>query len=245
MRHKDEFNKKILKKLNFVFIKPNQVTSVGVAMIPFLEHNDGNRALMGSSMQKQAIALINKEKPLIETGYETKVILESSSIIRLNNSSLMKYQSTTKIILVENKLNKQNLKKIPYNISFEKKQKKNLIFNDNLKKKKKVFILEEFRKTNQKMYINQKPRAKIMKWIKKGTMLNDNSYIENGKLCLGRNFLIAYMPFEGYNFEDAIILNKKLIEKEELTSKHIKKYLTFILNNEMGVVRKRKINIVN
>ena len=242
MRHKNDFNKKILKKLNFVFIKPNQVTSLGVAIIPFLEHNDGNRALMGSSMQKQAISLINKEKPLIETGYETKIILESSSMIRLNNSSVIKYQSTNKIILVENIIKKENLKKIHVNTSLEKKKKKILIFDANLKKKK-FFKIEEFRKTNQKMYITQKPRIKQMKWIKKGTMLNDNSYIENGKLCLGRNFLIAYMPFEGYNFEDAIIINKKIIEKEELTSQHIKKYLSFILNNEMGVVRKRKINV--
>lgn len=239
-RKKNEFIEKSYKKTNYIFTKSNQVTSIGTSLIPFLEHNDANRSLMGSNMQKQAIPLINKENALVQTGTETKIGMESSGIIRAKKSGIIKYKSANKIIIQEQK----NTKKLNENHSQVKKNTYKILKNTNVIKKKKLYTTRIYkitknRKSNQNLYITQHAVRKNYNWIKQGEILTNNSHIKQNKLCLGKNLLVAYMPLEGYNFEDAIVISRKLIEKKAFSSLHMKKHLTFITDNEMGQVRKK------
>jgi DNA-directed RNA polymerase subunit beta len=192
-------------------------------------------------MQKQSIPINKKEKPLIQTGTETKIATESSYLIRTKKEGVYKYHSKNKIIVKEKKESLINYNKQSFSILKKKKEKVKLK-SDKIKENEsyilRTYKLEDNLKTNQNLYIRQNLINKTGKLVKKGEILTNNSHINFGKLCLGKNLLIGYMPLEGYNFEDAIIINKKIIKEESLASMHIKKYLTFILDNEIGKVRK-------
>lgn len=240
---KNEFLEKTYKKITYIATKTNIITSIGTSLIPFIEHNDGNRTLMGSNMQKQAIAIQGKEKPLIQTGNEKKIATESSYIIRTKKEGIFKQKLENKIIIKEIK-NKLDTKKISHSITT--KMKKKLKENMNIVKKNRNYKLRTYNvqknlKINQNFYLEQTIIKENKKYTTTGEILTNNSHIKYGNLCLGKNLLIGYIPLEGYNFEDAIIINKSIINQEILKSIHIKKYLTFKMDNEMGKVRKLSI----
>jgi DNA-directed RNA polymerase subunit beta len=191
---------------------------------------------MGSNMQRQALPLERNEISLIETGIEKLIAKESQSTIISKKSGKVKYANTKKIVIEE------KIRKIKYiNTKSTVEKIKNLANkkyrNDLLKTKEISYFLENPRKSNQNSYLYQKPIVKKNEWIKKGQIIADGAGSLNGKLSLGKNILIGYIGWEGYNFEDAIIINERLVNDDIFTSIHIKKYKTFILNNEKGEVR--------
>nr|AYQ93407.1 RNA polymerase beta subunit [Lepocinclis tripteris] len=232
---KQEKTQKYLKlnKSN-IFLMPIsriQMLSLGTATIPFLEHNDANRVLMGSNMQRQTIPVIKKESPILTTGIDIIIIKNNYYNIKAKYSGLIKYIDTKKIVIYE-KLNNNNEKIISLSTSSFYKSK-------NIKTKKiqinnkKIYLLKK-RFSNQNNFIQMKPIVKENNYIVKGEIITDSIYSKKGKLSLGKNLLIAYMPWKGYNFEDAVIINKRLIDEDILSSIYIKKYKTFILNNDTG-----------
>lgn len=219
------------KNINFISSSTNQFISIGTGLIPFLEHDDANRALMGSNMQRQALPLEKGEISLIETGIEKLIAKESQSTILAKASGKVKYSNTKKIIIEEKtkqikKLNnKSTIKKIKTLLN-KKYQ------NKTSKVKRNTYFLENSRKSNQNSYLSQKPIVNKNEWVRKGQIIADGAGSLNGKLSLGKNILIGYIGWEGYNFEDAIIINERLVNEDVFTSVHIKKYKTFILCDE-------------
>lgn len=227
LKKNQSFIKCSIKKLKLISISKNQVMSIGTGLIPFLEHNDANRALMGSNMQRQALALKKKELPLIETGIEKQIIKSSQTTKIAKKSGFIKYKSNKKIIIqvIDNDIKWNN------NFSSNKKKKK-VIKTKKLNCKKQEYFFKKTRKSNQNNYITQKTIINNKEWVKKGQTIIEGSASLNGKLSLGKNLLIGYISWEGYNFEDAIIINEQLKENDLFTSIHSKKYKTYISKNE-------------
>lgn len=224
------------KKINFINVSTNQIISIATGLIPFLEHDDANRALMGSNMQRQAMPLQNKELSLIETGVETQIAKESQSTIIAEKSGIIKFASSKKIVLYE-KIQLTNLFiDSKFNASTKNRIKKYINNRKKLSKKfrKKTYFIETPRKSNQNSYLEKKNLTRKNQWVKKGQIIADGAGTFKGKLALGKNILIAYMSWKGYNFEDAVVINERLITENIFTSVHIKKYKTFIINNEDG-----------
>lgn len=235
-----ELNTLLIKKLNsnktkqsFYPISNVQMISMGTSLIPYVEHNDANRALMGSNMQKQALCLLNKEVPILGTGTEKLIASISASNIVCKNTGLVKYVSLKKVIIHEI-LNNNSMNVEKFTKSFLNKIKKK---NNHIKYKKyirRTYFLKEDKKSNQSTYSRQIPVVSKQNWVKKGQILAEGWGTKDGNLSIGKNILIAYIPWKGYNFEDAIIINKKLVDNNVFTSVHIKKYKTFITENETG-----------
>ena len=178
-------------EIDFIDVSPKQIASISASLIPFLEHDDANRALMGTNMQRQSVPLIKPEVPLVGTGMENKVAVDSGAVIISQDNGLVKEVSADKII-IEN--------------------------TDNIQKE---YILKKFVRSNQGTCINQIPLVEEEMVVKKGDVLADGPLTSEGRLSLGRNILIAYMPWEGYNFEDAILVSEKLVREDTFTSIHI------------------------
>jgi len=178
-------------EIDFIDVSPKQIASISASLIPFLEHDDANRALMGTNMQRQSVPLIKTEVPLIGTGMENKVAIDSGAVLLSQDDGLVKEVSANKII-IEN--------------------------TDNIQKE---YILKKFVRSNQGTCINQIPLVEEGMTVKKGDVLADGPLTSEGRLSLGRNILIAYMPWEGYNFEDAILVSEKLVREDTFTSIHI------------------------
>nr|YP_009540920.1 RNA polymerase beta subunit [Lepocinclis tripteris]AYQ93346.1 RNA polymerase beta subunit [Lepocinclis tripteris] len=230
----EKMQKSLKVKKSNIFIMPIsriQMLSLGTATIPFLEHNDANRVLMGSNMQRQTIPVIKKESPILSTGIDTIIIKNNDYNIKAKYSGLIKYIDTKKIIIYE-KLKKNTGKIVSFNNSSFYKA-KNLQTKKIQINNKKIYLLKK-RFSNQNNFIQMKPIVKENNYIVKGEIITDSIYSKKGKLSLGKNLLIAYMPWKGYNFEDAVIINKRLIDEDILSSIYIKKYKTFILNNDTG-----------
>lgn len=225
---------------NFCFIPVSQIQilSVGTSLIPFLEHNDANRALMGSNMQRQAVPLMIKEKQIVSTGIEKLIILNSEFNTQSVSTGIVRYASSKKVILHQNIKTKDKVDFSPcLTRSFIRKKKDKLKTKDYIKFKKKVYLLKEDRPTIQNTSLYERNIVKKGEWIKKGQIISDSSATKRGKLTLGKNLLVAYMPWKGYNFEDSVVISERLVHNNILTSVHIKKYKTFLMNNETGEVR--------
>ncbi|MDD3295913.1 MAG: DNA-directed RNA polymerase subunit beta [Candidatus Omnitrophica bacterium] len=188
-RHKGKFPKVKPKDIEYMDISPQQIISVSVSMIPFLEHDDANRALMGSNMQRQAVPLMFPESPLVGTGIEEKVARDAGVMVIA--------KETGKVSEVDAALVKV----------------------DNF-----VYSLKKFVRSNADTAVNQRPLVKKGDDIKKGTILADGMATQGGELSLGTNILVAFLPWRGYNFEDAIIINERLVRDDVLTSLHIEKF---------------------
>ena len=204
------FSVKKKEEVNFITTSPIQVISLATALIPFIEHDDANRALMGSNMQRQAVPLLYTQKPIIGTGLECAAILDSGMVIKNYSQGVVSFSSTTKITVAD--LNNQKIS----------------------------YFLKKYNRSNQETCINQKPIVWPGEEVYSGQIIADGPSTNDGELSLGRNLMIAYMPWEGYNYEDAIVINEKLILEDYLTSVHIHEYetnLTYSVNGSEKLTR--------
>ncbi len=196
---------------------PAQIVSPAAALIPFLEHDDANRALMGSNMQRQAVPLLKPQTPIVGTGMEGRVARDSRSIIVAENSGVIEFVDSTKII-VRYDINPNSIEAIT-------------AFND---VRRVTYTLIKFHGTNQETSINQKPFVSEGQRVEKGDVLADGQATEQGELALGRNVLVAFMPWRGYNFEDAIILSENLVKNDDFTSLHIEEFELQVRETKRG-----------
>jgi DNA-directed RNA polymerase subunit beta len=182
------------KEVDLIDVSPEQIWSVATAMIPFLEHDDANRALMGSNMQRQAVPLLVTDAPLIGTGMERRAAIDTGDVVVADTAGTVSYVDAEQIV-VDPKEGGSN-----------------------------EYELQKFMRSNQGTLIHQKPIVTVGNAVKKGDVLADGSATDMGEMALGKNLLVAFMSWEGYNFEDAIILSKRLVQDDELTSIHIEEY---------------------
>ncbi|MBU0710055.1 MAG: DNA-directed RNA polymerase subunit beta [Candidatus Omnitrophica bacterium] len=188
-RHKDDFPKVNGKKVQYMDVSPKQLVSVAASLIPFLEHDDANRALMGSNMQRQAVPLMITEAPLVGTLMEEKVARDSGTVILAEESGKVNYVDSYTIIIG-----------------------------------KRTYDLKKFLRTNADTCINQRPLVKLGERVEKGSIIADGISTKSGELALGKNVLCAYMPWRGYNFEDAILISSKLVKEDTFTSIHVEEF---------------------
>src|SRR2546428_6766341 len=183
------------KDVDLVDVSPEQIWSVATAMIPFLEHDDANRALMGSNMQRQAVPLLKTDAPLIGTGMERRAALDTGDVLLSQGPGSVEYVDANRIVVA------------PAGGG-----------------KKQEYELQKFMRSNQGTLIHHKPIVRTDQKVKAGDVLADGSSTDRGEMALGKNLMVAFMSWEGYNFEDAIILSKRLVQDDELTSIHIEEY---------------------
>lgn len=236
VRKNQNFISKEIKKINFINLENSQMISIATGLIPFLEHNDANRALMGSNMQRQAVAIQTPENPRIQVGSEREICKLSNSIRTSGYTGLTNFISIKKIIIVQ-KLQKNNKK---HTACLNKKHQRYIYNKENREKtfyKYMVQPLASNKKSNQNTLLKQAPLVILNDFVKKGQIIADGTSTKNGRISLGKTLLIGYMGWQGYNFEDAIVISKKLIDENIFTSYHVKKYKTFILNSKNEEVR--------
>jgi DNA-directed RNA polymerase subunit beta len=205
------------EKIQFMDVAPNQIVSAAAALIPFLEHDDANRALMGSNMQRQAVPLLQPKAPIVGTGLEEKLARDSRTIITAQRNGICEYVSADNIV-------------VQYDID-ENSTEAIVSFDD---KKRVEYKLTKFLRTNQDTCINQKPVVKEGQRFKKGDVLADGCATDRGELALGRNVLVAFMPWRGYNFEDAIIVSERLVAEDVFTSIHIEEFELQVRDTKRG-----------
>ena len=181
------------KDVDLMDVSPDQIWSVATAMIPFLEHDDANRALMGSNMQRQAVPLLKTDAPLVGTGMERRAALDTGDVVLARNAGTVAYVDAVQLVVET---------------------------NDG----KDTYEMSKFQRSNQGTLIHQKPRVSVGAKVREGELLADGSSTDSGEMALGKNLLVAFMSWEGYNFEDAIILSRRLVKDDELSSIHIEEY---------------------
>ena len=201
-------------QVNYTDVAPNQIASISASLIPFLEHDDANRALMGSNMMRQAVPLLRPEAPIVGTGLEKQVASDSRVLINAENDGVVEYVDANKITIKYDFSDKDNL------ISFDGDTKS--------------YNLIKFRKTNQGTCINLKPIIKKGDRVTKGQVLCQGYATESGELALGRNLKVAFMPWKGYNFEDAIVISEKVVRQDIFTSIHIDEYSLDVRDTKLG-----------
>ncbi len=216
-RFKGDFPLFKADEIDYMDVATNQIVSAAAALIPFLEHDDANRALMGSNMQRQAVPLLRPESPVVGTGFEEIVARDSRTMLAAEADGVVEYVSGDRII-------------VKYNIK-EDSDDSLLSFAD---KKIVEYNLVKFLRTNQDTSINQRPIVTEGQKIKKGDILADGSSTQLGELALGRNVLVAFMPWRGYNFEDAIIISEKLVADDIYTSIHIEEFSLEVRDTKRG-----------
>jgi DNA-directed RNA polymerase subunit beta len=201
-------------QVNYTDVAPNQIASISASLIPFLEHDDANRALMGSNMMRQAVPLLRPESPIVGTGLEKQVASDSRVLINAENDGVVEYVDANRI-------------EIRYDFSETDEL---ISFDGNLKS----YNLIKFRKTNQGTCINLKPIVKKGDRVTKGQVLCQGYATEAGELALGRNMKVAFMPWKGYNFEDAIVISEKVVREDIFTSIHIDEYSLDVRDTKLG-----------
>ena len=216
-RYKGDFPIVNPDEVHYMDIAPNQIVSAAAALIPFLEHDDANRALMGSNMQRQAVPLLRPEAPLIGTGFEKKVANDSRTLILAEADGVVEHVSADRII-------------VKYDI--DKNSDESLLSFDD--EEIKEYNLIKFLRTNQDTSINQKPIVQVGQRVKKGECLADGAATDKGELALGRSVLVAFMPWRGYNFEDAIVISERIVAEDIYTSVHIEEYNLQVRDTKRG-----------
>ena len=202
------------EEIQYMDVAPNQIVGVSASMIPFLENDDANRALMGSNMQRQAVPLIRPSSPIVGTGLEGKVARDSRMLINAEGEGVVEYVDANEIVIRYDRSDEDQL------ISFE----------DN----RKTYRLIKFRRTNQGTCINLKPIVKRGDRVHKGMILCDGYATEKGELALGQNLKVAFMPWKGYNFEDAIVLSERVVREDVFTSLHIEHFELDVRDTKLG-----------
>ena len=215
-RNKSQFSENKLQEINFVGLCPIQFMSVATSLIPFLEHDDANRALMGSNMQRQAVSLLRSERPFVGTGLEAHVTRDIGATIIAKQDSYISYVDAQRIDYFTPIVKDTNL------IDFQNLTAE-AIFATNQFKHNTIW-LTTYQRSNQDTCLNHKPLVESNTWVQAGDCLADNAATSKGELALGRNILIGYMPWEGYNFEDAVLVSERLVYDDVFTSIHISRY---------------------
>jgi DNA-directed RNA polymerase subunit beta len=201
VRYKQDFINVSPSEVDFIAISTVQVVSVAASLIPFFEHDDANRALMGSNMQRQSVPLVFPQKPIVGTGLENQIAIDSGMTLNAQKSGVVSLVTANKIVIKDN--NNQQI----------------------------IYKLQKYLRSNQQTCINQRPIIWKGERIKSGQILTDGPAITSGELALGQNILVAYMPWQGYNFEDAILISERLVYDDILTSIHIERYKIEINRN--------------
>jgi DNA-directed RNA polymerase subunit beta len=214
-RYEADYPVEEANKIDLMDVAPNQIASIAASLIPFLEHDDANRALMGSNMMRQAVPLINPEAAIVGTGLETQVIKDSRILFVAEGEGVVEYVDSKEII-------------IRYTRTDEEKF---VSFDDDTKR----YVLPKYRKTNQNTCINLIPVVKKGEKVKKGQPLTEGYGTKKGELALGRNLMVAFMPWKGYNFEDAIVISEKVVQEDMFTSVHIDEYLLEVRDTKRGL----------
>ena len=196
-------------------VAPNQIASIAASLIPFLEHDDANRALMGSNMMRQAVPLLQPQAPIVGTGLEEKVALDSRALLMADGDGVVEFVDGNEIV-------------IRYKRSEEEKF---VSFDDDVVR----YQILKFRKTNQNTTITLRPIVKKGQKVTRGQVLTEGYATKNGELALGRNLMVAFMPWKGYNFEDAIVINEKLVKQDAFTSIHIDEFILEVRDTKRGV----------
>ncbi|MDR1667604.1 MAG: DNA-directed RNA polymerase subunit beta [Bacteroidales bacterium] len=202
-------------EINLMDVAPNQISSIAASLIPFLEHDDANRALMGSNMMRQAVPLLKPQAPIVGTGIEHTVAKDSRLLIVAEKEGTVESVDARRIV-------------IRYDYTPEEKF---MSFDDELK----VYDLSKFTKTNQNTCMNMRPIVKRGERVQKGQILTEGYSTDNGELALGKNLKVAFMPWKGYNFEDAIVINEKVVSQDLFTSLHIDEYLLEVRDTKRGL----------
>jgi DNA-directed RNA polymerase subunit beta len=216
-RLKGEFPIITPENIQYMDVAPAQIVSAAAALIPFLEHDDANRALMGSNMQRQAVPLLRPEAPIVGTGMEKKVATDSKAVIIAEENGTVEYVDSTKIVV--------NYDVNPHSIE---------ALTTFIDKKSVTYNLTKFHGTNQETCVNQRPYVKQGQKISKGDVLADGTSTDQGELALGRNVLVAFMPWRGYNFEDAIIISERVVSEDIYTSIHIEEFELQVRETKRG-----------
>jgi DNA-directed RNA polymerase subunit beta len=201
----------------YMDVAPEQLMSAAAALIPFLEHDDANRALMGSNMQRQAVPLLRPKAPIVGTGFESKVARDSRTMILAEANGTVEYVSADTIIV---------------NYDVNENSQEALVSFDN--KKRVEYKLKKFFRTNQDTAVNQRPIVSQGQKVKRSDVLADGSSTEDGELALGRNILVAFMPWRGYNFEDAIVISERVVTQDVYTSVHIEEFELQVRDTKRG-----------
>ncbi|HSP11525.1 MAG TPA: DNA-directed RNA polymerase subunit beta, partial [Salegentibacter sp.] len=202
------------KEIHYTDVAPNQISSISASLIPFLEHDDANRALMGSNMMRQALPLLRAESPIVGTGLERQVATDSRVLINAEGDGEVEYVDAKKIIIKYDRTEEERM------VSFDSDSKS--------------YDLIKFRKTNQGSSINLRPIVKVGDRVTKGQVLCQGYATEAGELALGRNMKVAFMPWKGYNFEDAIVISERVVREDVFTSIHIDEYSLEVRDTKLG-----------
>ena len=202
------------EQVNLIDVAANQIASIAASLIPFLENDDANRALMGSNMMRQAVPLLNPEVPIVGTGLERRVALDSRAMLRAEGNGVVEYADALKIVIKYERTDAERL------VSFDSDVK--------------TYMLEKFRRTNQNSCINQKPIVRKGDKVKLGDVLTEGYATSQGELALGRNMLVAFMPWKGYNYEDAIVISDRVVKEDIFTSIHIEEFTLEVRDTKRG-----------
>ena len=214
-RDKGEFVERAPSEVDFMDVSPKMVVSVATAMIPFLENDDNSRALMGSNMQKQAVPLMVTDSPIVGTGMEYQAAVDSGVVIVAKYSGTVERVDATKIVILSDRAAAEN-------------------GPDDMLPAKETYELIKFKKTNQGTCFNQRPVVNCGDYVRKGQVIADGPATSNGEISLGKNALIGFMTWEGYNYEDAVLLNERLVRDDVYTSLHIEEYSHEARDTKLG-----------
>ena len=202
-------------QVDLMDVSPQQIASVSAGLIPFLEHDDGHRALMGCNMMRQAVPLLHNDAPIVGTGLEKQVCEDSRTQITAEGDGVIEYVDATTIRILYDRSEEDEF------VSFEPATKEDRI--------------PKFRRTNQNMVVDLRPICDKGQRVKKGDILTEGYATENGELALGRNLLVAYMPWKGYNYEDAVVISERMVREDVLTSVHVDEYSLDVRETKRGV----------
>jgi len=208
VRHASEFELMSSDRVDLMDVSPQQVVSIAASLIPFLEHDDANRALMGSNMQRQAVPVLRAEKPLVGTGLESVVARDSGVCIVAKNSGVVENVDASRIVV--------------------------RVTDKKSKSASDVYNLVKYTRSNQNTCINQRPIVRVGDVVKSGDVLADGPSVDNGELALGQNIRIAFMPWNGYNFEDSILISEKVAREDRFTSIHIQEIVCVARDTKLG-----------
>ncbi len=202
-------------KIDLIDIAPNQISSIAASLIPFLEHDDANRALMGSNMMRQSVPLLKAEAPIVGTGLEADVAKDSRAVLNAEGDGVVEYVDSKNIV-----------------IRYTRNEEERLVsFDEDIKK----YELLKFAKTNQSTCVNLRPIVKRGEKVKKGQVVSEGYGTNKGELALGRNLRVAFMPWKGYNFEDAIVISEKVVREDIFTSVHIDEFVLEVRDTKRGI----------